>query len=99
MEKDETKLYEKVNPLLNQIILKLSTMPEAKEIFYAARKAKDYLDEYVEGVCLDCGGTGEVSTDESDGEGHMQAGVGTAKCLSCSPGEPDDMSGASEGDR
>ena len=30
--------------------------------------------------CTDCGGTGEISTDESDGEGHIQRGVGTQKC-------------------
>ena len=48
--------------------------------------------------CEFCGGTGEVSTDESDGEGHIQRGVGTEKCI-CQLGEPDDMSGATEGDR
>lgn len=28
----------------------------------------------------ECDGSGEVSTDESDGEGHIMAGVGTQKC-------------------
>ena len=30
--------------------------------------------------CEDCGGTGEISTDESDGEGHIMRGVGSKKC-------------------
>lgn len=33
-----------------------------------------------EGECAECGGTGEVATDEDDGEGHIMRGVGTAKC-------------------
>jgi len=33
-----------------------------------------------EGECAKCGGTGEVATDESDGEGNIMRGVGTAKC-------------------
>ena len=49
-------------------------------------------------VCEICGGSGEVSCDEDDGEGHMQRGVGTEKC-ECKISEPDDFSGASEGDR
>lgn len=32
-------------------------------------------------VCMYCFGTGEISVDESDGEGHMQHGVGTEKCV------------------
>jgi len=31
--------------------------------------------------CEYCGGTGEVSTDESDGEGHIERGVGSQKCI------------------
>jgi len=34
-----------------------------------------------EGECALCDGTGEVSTDESDGEGHIMSGVGTQKCV------------------
>ena len=34
-----------------------------------------------EGECTYCGGTGEVATDESDGEGHIMAGVGTQTCI------------------
>ena len=30
--------------------------------------------------CEICQDTGEVSTDEDDGEGHIQRGVGTQKC-------------------
>ena len=33
-----------------------------------------------ESVCQECFGTGEISTDESDGEGHTMRGVGTRKC-------------------
>jgi hypothetical protein len=32
-------------------------------------------------VCEFCNGTGEVSVDESDGEGHIMNGVGTQKCI------------------
>ena len=31
--------------------------------------------------CEYCKGTGEVSTDEDDGEGHIMRGVGTEKCI------------------
>jgi len=31
--------------------------------------------------CEYCHGTGEVATDESDGEGHIMRGVGTSKCI------------------
>lgn len=34
----------------------------------------------VEEVCGFCLGTGEVSVDEDDGEGHTARGVGTRKC-------------------
>jgi len=34
-----------------------------------------------EGACAECGGTGEIATDEDDGEGHTARGVGTKKCL------------------
>lgn len=34
-----------------------------------------------EDVCEWCGGTGEVATDEDDGEGHTMRGVGTKKCI------------------
>jgi hypothetical protein len=34
-----------------------------------------------EGVCKFCEGTGEVSVDESDGEGHIMKGTGTQKCI------------------
>ena len=32
-------------------------------------------------VCIECKGTGEVRTDEDDGEGHIMRGVGTEKCI------------------
>ncbi len=32
-------------------------------------------------VCDFCGGSGEIATDESDGEGHIMRGVGTQKCI------------------
>lgn len=31
-------------------------------------------------MCEDCHDEGEVSTDESDGEGHIMRGVGSQKC-------------------
>lgn len=34
-----------------------------------------------EGECAYCDGTGEVATDEDDGEGHIMRGVGTQKCV------------------
>lgn len=50
--------------------------------------------------CETCGGTGEVGTMEQvyPGEPHM-ANVGTENCPDCNSSEPDDFSGASEGDR
>ena len=46
----------------------------------------DYEADYIGGleedeVCELCGGTGEITTDEDDGEGHIQRGVGTRKCI------------------
>ena len=32
-------------------------------------------------MCEYCGDTGEINTDEDDGEGHLQVGVGTQKCI------------------
>lgn len=32
-------------------------------------------------VCEYCEGTGVMSTNESDGEGHIMLGVGTRKCI------------------
>lgn len=34
-----------------------------------------------EDECEECGGTGEVATDEDDGEGHLMRGVGSQKCI------------------
>ena len=36
--------------------------------------------EHCEFVCADCGGTGEIAVDETDGEGHTMKGVGSQKC-------------------
>ena len=41
--------------------------------------------------CETCGGTGEVATDEDDGNGHSMRGVGTSKCPDCLT-EPDNES-------
>ena len=51
-------------------------------------------------VCETCGGTGEVATLDSvyRNEPH-QALVGSQPCPDCSSNEPDDFSGATEGDR
>lgn len=35
----------------------------------------------IEYECDECEDTGEVSCDESDGEGHIMRGVGTQKCI------------------
>jgi len=32
-------------------------------------------------VCDYCEGSGIIATDESDGEGHIMQGVGTAECI------------------
>ena len=40
-------------------------------------------DEKAMNVCEECGGTGMISTDEDDGEGHTQRGVGSAPCPLC----------------
>lgn len=32
-------------------------------------------------MCAECLDTGEVATDEDDGEGHLMQGVGTRKCI------------------
>ena len=37
--------------------------------------------ENKEEVCEFCGGTGEVSVDETDSDGNIQRGVGTHKCI------------------
>lgn len=48
--------------------------------------------------CEDCEDTGEVSFNEYDSDGNLERGVGTRKCDNPIH-EPDDFSGASEGDR
>lgn len=59
------------------------------------KKIKDtwsnYWKEYSEEVCEFCGGTGIEITDEDDGEGHIQHGVGSRKCV-CQSKEEDDES-------
>lgn len=47
--------------------------------------------EHCEYVCEMCEGTGEVSVDEDDGEGHTMRGVGTQKCLCQIKDRQDDM--------
>jgi len=44
------------------------------------RCSKCNLECEIEEACELCLGTGEVSVDESDGEGHIMRGVGTRKC-------------------
>lgn len=57
-------------------------------------------DVTIDKVCDECGGDGTISVMEQvyPGEPHM-ADVGSRPCPSCQAVEPDDMSGASEGDR
>lgn len=45
---------------------------------YTCETCKQECD--VEEVCDDCLGTGEIVTDEDDGEGHVMRGVGNRKC-------------------
>lgn len=59
---------------------------EAKSKAYDACGSSDEVSGFLvtsigEAVCVECGGTGIISTDESDGEGHTMRGVGTQKCL------------------
>lgn len=54
--------------------------------FYTCEKCNKECD--TEEVCEFCLGEGEYATDESDGEGHIQRGVGTQVCRACKP-EPD----------
>jgi len=63
---------------------------------YVCSKCK--LECFVEEVCAYCRGSGEVSTDERDSDGHWQSGVGSEKCI-CQSHEPDDFSGSTNDDR
>jgi hypothetical protein len=45
---------------------------------YTCKKCKQECD--VEDICAICLGSGEEIYDESDGEGHMQRGVGSRPC-------------------
>ena len=40
----------------------------------------EYPSVSIEIVCSECLGTGELSIDEDDGEGHIARGVGSRKC-------------------
>lgn len=75
-----------------KIEVEAQTEDEAKEKAYDALNdtgAQFTITSTEEGECAECGGTGEVSCDESDGEGHIMHGVGTQKCL-CQTKEADD---------
>lgn len=43
--------------------------------------AEGYWEIKEEERCEHCFGSGEVATDEDDGEGHTMRGVGTQKCI------------------
>jgi hypothetical protein len=49
--------------------------------FIGADKKWKAFEDAKDQVCEFCEGTGLVSVDESDGEGHMMRGVGTEKCI------------------
>lgn len=49
--------------------------PKAPGIFMGHWKIED--------VCDTCYGTGIISVDENDGEGHIQQGVGQKSCPDC----------------
>jgi DnaJ-class molecular chaperone len=44
---------------------------------------EEEIEDEDDGPCKTCGGSGVVSTDESDGEGNTMKGVGTQKCPDC----------------
>lgn len=56
-------------------------------IIYCEKHHRHYDSDFdidcleCEEECEYCGGTGEVATDEDDGEGHIMRGVGTEKCI------------------
>ena len=57
---------------------------EAQEIVLSANIAeRDVPNEAIVPikVCAFCHGEGEVSTDEMDGDGNLERGVGTRKCI------------------
>lgn len=55
---------------------------------YLATNGKRINCPHQEEVCEWCEGTGEVATDEEDGEGHTMRGVGTRKCI-CQSSRPE----------
>ena len=63
-------------------------MKKPSEIFEGPNSSlRKTFDEATE-ECEYCGGTGEVATDEDDGEGHTMRGVGSQKCI-CQSKETD----------
>jgi len=58
-------------------------MKKPSEIFEGPNSSlRKTFDEAVrDDVCEYCNGTGEIATDEDDGEGHTMRGVGTRKCI------------------
>lgn len=55
-------------------------------------------DQPSEDLCEICQGTGEVIVNGTDEQGRITRGTDTEKC-ECQIREPEDFSGASEGDR
>ena len=53
-------------------------MVTKKNTNYIAENGEETEQE--SSICMYCLGTGEVSVDESDGEGNIMRGVGTRKC-------------------
>ena len=79
MEKEYTVYFH------GKIFVEARTEDEATEQAYDALNEMPITPQFTitsieEGECATCGGTGEVATDEDDGEGHIMRGVGTQKC-------------------
>lgn len=54
---------------------------EGREIVLGNKLATGKVEYTSEERCEHCHGSGEVATDEDDGEGHTMRGVGTQKCI------------------
>lgn len=59
----------------------METTTKKKELEHDCHLSPEDSCDCQEEVCEFCLGEGTVSTDESDGEGHIMRGVGTEKCI------------------
>lgn len=64
------------------ITVTATSIEEAKQKAWEMMPTDEITPRLVtEGECAECGGTGEVATDEDDGEGHTMRGVGSQPCI------------------